>query len=194
MTGKRKLTPKSLYFKIAAQRALLLLATGALLSFNRLPGGQRKIIKGAAHYWDEIERRALSRAIDRLYESKMVDFKYNEKNKSNTIVITREGKKVALNFKSNQMKIKPMKKWDSKWRVVLFDVPEKARYVRDGVRSALRRMKFFEYQKSVFVHPFKCRDEIEFITEFYEARPWIRFLVAESLDNEFHLLTHFGLK
>lgn len=194
MYKKRKLTPKSLYFKITAQRVLLLLAAGALLGFNRRPNGQRQIIKGIAHYWNEIERRALSRAIDRLYESKMVNFKYNEKDKSNTIVVTREGKKIALNFKTDRMKVNPMKKWDGKWRVVTFDVPEKARYVRDGIRSALRRMKFFEYQKSVFVHPFECQNEIEFITEFYEARPWVRFLIAESMDNEFHLLTHFDLK
>lgn len=194
MYKKRKLTPKSIYFRITAQRVLLLLATGALLTFNRRPNGQRQIIKGVAHYWNEIERRALSRAIDRLYESKMVAFKYNEKDKSNTIVITREGKKIALNFKADRMKINPMEKWDGKWRVVTFDVPEKARYVRDGIRAALRRMEFFEYQKSVFIHPFECQNEIEFITEFYEARPWVRFMVAESLDNEFHLLAHFDLK
>lgn len=188
---KRKITPKSIYFKITAQRVLLLLAAGVILGMTHSPKGYRKIVSATAHGWKEIERRALRRAIDRLYESKWINFKYNEKDKSNTIVVTREGKKVALNFKAHQMKIKPTKKWDGKWRVVTFDVPEKARYVRDGIRAALKRMEFFEYQKSVFIHPFECQDEVDFIIEFYEARPWVRFLIVESLDNEFHLLTHF---
>ena len=172
----------------------MLLAVGALLGMARTSKDQYRLIKGAVHWWKEIERRALRRAIDCLYESKLVDFKYNEKNKTNTIVLTREGRKIALVYNSEKMKIKLMKKWDGKWRIVTFDIPEKSRYIRDGIRQALRRMEFFEYQKSVFVHPFECRDEIDFITEFYEARSWVRFIIADSLDNELHLIEHFNLK
>lgn len=191
---KRKRRPRLLNLSIAAQRVLMLLAVGTLLGLQRNPRNQYQIIKGAAHWWKEIERRALYRAINRLYESKLVDFKYNEKEKTNTIVLNREGRKIALIYNSEKMKVKPMKKWDGKWRIVTFDVPEKARYVRDGIRQALKRMKFFEYQKSVFVHPFECQDEIDFIVEFYEARPWVRFITADSLDNELHLMIHFSLK
>lgn len=191
---RKRYRPRLLSFSIATQRVLMLLAVGALLGMVRSGKDQLKIVKGAAHMWDEIERRSLRRAIDRLYRSKLIYFKYNEKDKSNTIKITREGKKVALTYQSEKMSIKPMKKWDGKWRMVAFDIPEKARYARDGIRRMLKRMGFFEYQKSVFVHPFDCRDEVDFIIEFYEIRPWVRFIIAESLDNEMHLALHFNLK
>ena len=92
------------------------------------------------------------------------------------------------------IKIKDMEKWDKKWRIVLFDVPEKSRVIRDALRRALMKIGFFEYQKSVFIHPFDCRDEIDFMIEFFHARQYARFVIADSLDNELHLIKHFKLK
>ena len=52
---------------------------------------------------------------------------------------------------------------------------------------------FFEYQKSVFVQPYDCKNEIEYIIEFYNIRKYVRFIIADSLDNELHLINHFKL-
>jgi hypothetical protein len=37
------------------------------------------------------------------------------------------------------------------------------------------------------VHPFNCRDEINFLIELYNIRPFVRYLVIESADNDLHL-------
>ncbi len=57
----------------------------------------------------------------------------------------------------------------------------------------LKKLEFYELQKSVFIHPFDCKDEIDFIIEFFEARPFIRFAIIESIDNELHLKKIFDL-
>ena len=91
------------------------------------------------------------------------------------------------------MKIKKPVQWDNKWRVVVFDIPEKIKKAREAVRECLKNLGFYEFQKSVFVHPYNCKDEIEYLIEFYDLRKFIRFIVAESLDNELHIKKHFGL-
>ena len=91
------------------------------------------------------------------------------------------------------MSIKIPKQWDKKWRIVIFDIPEKLKKSREILRFQLKRLNFYELQKSVFVLPYSCKDEIEYIIEFYGIRRFVRFIVAESIDNELHLKKHFNL-
>jgi len=52
---------------------------------------------------------------------------------------------------------KKPKKWDKKWRVVIFDIPEEERYKRDVLRNALREFGFIKLQQSVWVYPYDCK-------------------------------------
>ena len=174
------------------QKILLLLLGGLSLGLSRSPKNSFKILKAMAHDWQEIDRYHLKRAIESLYKSKMIKEKYG-KDGSITIVISDEGKKKALAYELSNIKIKKPKKWDGKWRIVMFDIPEKRKKDREGLRYHLKDQGFFEFQKSVFVHPFDCKDEIDFIIEFYKIRKFVRFVVADSLDNEIHLKKHFNL-
>lgn len=176
-----------------AQKILLLLFGGITLGLTHSPDQYFKIIKAIARDWKEIDRENLRRTIKRLYKSRLIKA---EKNKDGTftLLLSHNGKERVLKYKADNIKISWMKKWDGKWRIVLFDIPEKSRIIRDALRRALLRAGFFEYQKSVFVHPFECQDEVDFIIEFFHARPYTRFVVADSLDNEFHLKKHFELE
>ena len=84
-------------------------------------------------------------------------------------------------------------RWDRKWRIVIFDIPEYLKSTRDIMRARLKQIGMIELQKSVFVHPYPCEKEIEFLTEFYEVKPHVRLIIAESIDSEFHLKTKFKL-
>lgn len=175
------------------QKIILLLTAGIILGFSRSPRGYFKILEAVAKDWKAINDRELRRAIRRMYQSKMVSFKENKDGSETMIILTKKGREVALTFDIENLSIKPMKKWDGKWRVVLFDIPEKYRKGRDALRAVLKRMGFYEYQKSVFIHPFECQNEADFAIEYFQLRPWVRIIVAESLDNELHLKKHFDL-
>jgi DNA-binding transcriptional regulator PaaX len=174
------------------QKVLLLLLSGLALGLSGSPRRYFQILESAAREWKEIERRALRRAIKRLYESKLIDEKQN-KDGSITIFLNENGKKKALTFQLDEMKIKKPKNWDRKWRIVLFDIPESRKGIREILRYHLKRLRFYEFQKSVFVHPYDCRDEIDYLIEFYDIRKFVRFMIADSIDNELHLKEHFGL-
>lgn len=58
------------------------------------------------------------------------------------------------------------KKWDGKWVVVMFDVAEIERWVRDNLRNKLIELGFGMYQKSVYISPHSdlASDLAEFLT------------------------------
>lgn len=174
------------------QKVLLLLFTGLALGLSGSPKTSFQIIKSIGENWQEIEKRALRRAIKSLYESKLVGEKQNEDG-STTIILTTKGKNKALTYQLDEMEIKKPKIWDKKWRIVLFDVPENRKKVRDSLRFHLNNLGFCELQKSVFAHPFDCEDEINYLIEFYDIRKFVRFIIADSIDNELHLKQKFSL-
>ena len=77
---------------------------------------------------------------------------------------------------------------------MLFDIPEKLRRLRDSLRLHFREIGFIELQNQFFIHPYSCDKEIEFIIEFYNARKYVRFILAENIDNELDLKKKFNLK
>jgi len=175
------------------QKIILMLQAGLALGLTPSPKAHFYILKELAKEWKEINRNSLRRAIKSLYESKMIKMKYNKKKDAIAVVLTQDGKKKALTYDLLKMKIKKPKNWDKKWRIVLFDIPEHFKKERDNLRWKLKRLSFFEYQKSVFVHPYNCRDEIDYIIEMSNIRKFVRFIVADFLDNELHLKKHFSL-
>ena len=174
------------------QKLLLLLMGGLTLSLSRNPRQYFRTLKAIGKGYAEIERQALKNAITDLYKSKILEQKENTDG-SLTIVLTENGKRKALTYQIDEMKIKKAPKWDKKWKIVLFDIPEKKKKIREAFRHHLKNLNFFEYQKSVFVQPYDCKNEIEYIIEFYNIRKYVRFIMADSLDNELHLIKHFKL-
>lgn len=177
---------------IAARKMLTLLTAGVALGFTGSPSRYGRILKTAQREWTEINRRELSRAIRRLYESRLVHYAHHEDG-STEIVLTQEGREVALRHKLDEMHIAAPAKWDNRWRIILFDVPEPLKNMRDSLRKQLQRLGRVTLQRSVFVHPYDCRNEIDFVIELFGARRYVRFIVATSIDNELHLKKRFRL-
>lgn len=175
-----------------AKKTLLLLEAGLFLGLSASPKTYFRVLKAIGREWEDINKRALRRAIRNLYRSKLIDIK---EDKDGVIVLrlNEKGKEKILKYRVDNIKIPVMKKWDSKWRVVLFDIPEPKKKIRDIFRFHLKKLGFFEFQKSVFVYPFDCEDEINFLIEFYNIRPNVRFMIADFIDNELHLKKYFNL-
>lgn len=173
-----------------AQKVLLLLLGGLALTISRR--GPFRILDELESEWNNIERRALQRAIESLYEAKLLDEK-ESKDGSTTLILSDRGKKKALTYHIQKIKIPKMKKWDGKWRIVFFDIPEIYRRARESLSRSLIQAGFYPLQKSVYIHPFQCSDELDFIIEFWGVREYVRIAEADVIDNELHLKDHFNL-
>lgn len=59
-------------------------------------------------------------------------------------------------------------RWDGIWRLVVFDIPEKRKGIRDALRKKLRGLGFGMWQKSVYVTPHNFMHEMnEYLEEEY---------------------------
>ena len=176
----------------AKQKALLLLVAGVALGFSRSPKNYFTILRGVAREWKEIKRNKLVRIVREFYNDRIIDYK--EKDDGTVeIVLTKDGKKKALKYQIDEIKIKKPDKWDKKWRIVIFDIPEKKKKIREALRDKLKEIGFKELQKSVFIYPYPCEDEIDFIIEVFEIRPHVRFLIVDSFTNEEQFRLKFEL-
>jgi phenylacetic acid degradation operon negative regulatory protein len=56
------------------------------------------------------------------------------------------------------------KKWDRKWRLVIFDFPEKMKSTRDFLREKLLDLNFGKLQRSIYISPYDyAQDLAEFL-------------------------------
>ena len=72
-------------------------------------------------------------------------------------------------------------KWDKKWRVVIFDIPQEMHRERNRFRVRLKSRGFYMIQKSVFVFPYPCEEELADYCHDLKISDHVNILTAESL-------------
>jgi DNA-binding transcriptional regulator PaaX len=108
------------------------------------------------------------------------------------IELTEKGRKRAGRFQINDIKIKKPKRWDGKWRIVIFDVAQAHRMKREALRGLLKRFEFYQLQKSVWIYPYHCRDEIDLLQSFFGfTHDELRLIVAEDIGVSTHVRKMF---
>ena len=162
------------------KKILILLLGGVALGLATSPKAQKRIFRALAWQWKKINRDNLYRNITNLESHKFI--RYRKKGEWWNIELTEKGKAAARKAGLNNLKIKKPKKWDQKWRAVLFDIPEVKRIGRDALRRKIKELGFTELQKSVFVYPYPCRKEIETVLKFFEIGKFVQQCTIIDLD------------
>ena len=173
------------------EKILLLLLGGVALSLCYTPYQQGKAIRGISREWKKLNLKELREGVSYLYKLGFVD-KKEEKRGIFRIFPTQKARLKSLEIKLNNIKNKKGR-WDKKWRMVAFDVPEKYKSGRDALRQKLRKIGFCELQKSVFVTPYECKEEISELIKFFKLDKYVRFGILEYIDNGTKLRNFFKL-
>lgn len=163
------------------EKILLLLLGGLAFGCSYTPGRQWRVLKTVSREWKKLDKKELREGIRGLYRLNFID-KNEEDNGSIRILLTEKGKLRALNLQLENLKTKKQK-WDGKWRMVAFDIPEKYKRGRDALRYRLKNIGFRELQKSVFVFPYDCEKEMSSLVDLFKLKQYVRFGVLESVDN-----------
>lgn len=101
------------------------------------------------------------------------------------ISLTEQGKRMAGWLQIDALRIKRPKEWDGKWRLVIFDIAQVKKLYREAFRGKLKELGFFPLQKSVWLCPFECRDEVEVLREFFGLNEReLRLIVAADIGGE----------
>jgi CRISPR-associated endonuclease Cas2 len=110
------------------------------------------------------------------------------------VTLTNKGKQELAFYEMKKRLIKHPKKWDKKWRVVIFDVWERRRKVRDDMRKYLSQIGFVKLQQSVWVYPYECEDVVELFRVQYKLRSAVHYLVVEKIDDDDKFKKMFNLR
>lgn len=176
---------------------LKLLAAGAILTTVLLVPGlaaaaplikeyQRRKEEKNEKEWDKFNLYRLRQIIKRLEKQKIVEF-----TNDGFIKITNNGKQKMLKYQIEDMNLsfKP----DGKWRIIIYDIEEMKRWQRNLFRQMLKKLKFLQLQKSVYLTPFPCENEIEYLRQIFEVGMEVRIITATGLENEEAYKKYFGI-
>lgn len=85
--------------------------------------------------------------------------------------------------------------WDGKWRIVMFDVPEKRKKVRDMLRMLLRSASFIHFQDSAWIQPYPCDELVTLLrSHLGSGKGEIRYLAVSFIDeSDYAFRKHFDL-
>ncbi|MBI5798842.1 MAG: hypothetical protein HZB10_02835 [Candidatus Yonathbacteria bacterium] len=137
-------------------------------------------------------KSSVNTAIKRLTEKGMVVWEKTEK--GTFLRLTKEGERTIKLIERNDFKIKKPRKWDGKWRVIIFDIKETRRGVRDKFRITLTRIGFLKLQHSVWVYPYNCEELITLLKADFKVGKDILYIIADSIENDRWVRSYFGLK
>lgn len=150
------------------------------------------LLKSAANKSEKNKR--VKKILKNLEKRQIINIKeegdnvYVEIRNKNHPLIIKHSIKSLFDFK------KKNKKWQGKWYVVFFDVPEIQRNKRDYLRKLLKILGFYQYQESVYIFPYECEKEINLIKKIVEGGKYIKYIIAEKIEDEERIIKFFGLR
>ena len=177
--------------KISKEILKYLLISGAILIAASSPYFASSLIRDIKRFKTK-DKQKINNAFQYLRKSGLI--KIEKDGFDARISLTENGKKRAGKYQINDLKIEIPNKWDGKWRVIIFDIPDISKTVRNIFRTKLKEFNFYSLQKSVWVYPYECRKEIEILRNFLGANSdQIQFILAEEIEHEEKLKKAFKI-
>lgn len=124
--------------------------------------------------WSQaLPKSELSRAINRLKLAGLVE--KSDINGELIVKLTQLGGELTSGFEA--------KNWDGKWRIVIFDIPESKRLVRDLFRRNLKKWGFRHLQKSVWVSKRDVYDKLVSYIKDLKIDSWVIVIESDRLSS-----------
>lgn len=172
------------------KQILLALGAGLVITTIMILPGSAAMFKPLVKRF-RTKRQGFIKSIAAMKRDRLIDFK--EEGDLSKIIILEKGRKKLLEYDLDNLEIKKPKKWDGIWRIVIFDIPEDEKIARNVLRLKLKELGFYQLQKSVFIYPYPCLNEIQFIEEIFKVGPYINFIEARKIEGDEWLKSKFGL-
>ncbi len=173
------------------QTAVLKAIAGAgLLSLSFVLPNSLKMLKvfGLDKKLKENSIKSINSSRKKLVEKGLLKY-----SKEGFLSLTLLGEKILRRAEMVDYKFKKPKKWDGKWRILIFDIKETKRNIRDNIRNTLVSIGFIKLQNSVWVFPYDCEDFITLLKADFSMGREVLYIIADKIENEKLLLNAFGL-
>lgn len=182
---KSRNNSKEVKIQIDKKAFLNILKLGTVLAVAFIAPNAIKVLKDFVKEedeWSDYYPSSLEKMTSRLLRRGQVEVIY--KKDQPVVKITDKGITETLKYDLENFEIKKPKKWDKKWRLVIFDLPVEYRQEREILRDKLKQAGFYQMQKSVYLYPFPCEKEIKYLREVLEIPHYVKFAVIKKMEND----------
>jgi len=118
---------------------------------------------------------------------------WTEKDGKKFLRITPAGRKALALEQAKAALSNQKKRWDRRWRMVAFDIPERRRVVRFRLRAVMRGIGFVRLQDSLWVYPYDCEDFIALLKAELKLGKDALYAIADTIEHDKTLRRHFNL-
>ncbi len=108
--------------------------------------------------------------------------------------ITEAGRRSLSIQLSRNQKTTKKRRWDGQYRLVIFDIPEYRKAVRDQLRRLVKDAGFLRLQNSVWISPYDNEELISLIKADLRLGKAVLYAVVDQIENDKWIKEHFGLK
>jgi len=137
------------------------------------------------------QRRQIKTAFSKLLAYEYI--KIEKRDGKSYTRLTPKGEHFAARMGEGRLVPKKPKHWDKKWRLLVFDIPEKRRRTRTLVRQTLLNLGFYRLQDSVWVYPYDCEDLIILLKADFKIGKDLLYVIADKVEHDSAIRSHFCL-
>jgi hypothetical protein len=166
----------------AAKFVLMTLALGGIVFIGALAPAIFSATEGFRKSGKDYSRKKIQNTVSTLKYRKLIEI-VDDRDGKIKVRLTNKGEKRVKEFLFEILEIKRPKKWDKKWRVLIFDIPTKPaiyNHARNALRDKIKELGFYQLQKSVWAYPYECEDEILLLAEIYQVQKFIEIMIVDK--------------
>jgi DNA-binding PadR family transcriptional regulator len=136
-------------------------------------------------------RQRLYETAARLKRKGLIEFRIENGRKK--MHLTQAGRDQIQKITARTKSITQPRKWDERWRMVMFDIPEKKKQLRNRIRLIVRNLGFYCLQDSVWVYPYDCEEVIALIKTDLRIGRDLQYVIADAIEYDVPIRDYFDL-
>lgn len=169
----------------AAFVGVAIVAPGVIVASRKL-GLDKKLINRRKYYINDSLHRLVDKGLVQEFE----------KNGKKYLKLTKEGKRALFRFEAKSLASQKPLRWDGKYRIIIFDIKESDRFIRNDIRYFLLQFGFIKLQNSVWIYPYPCEGAFNLMKANLDLEEGdeLLYMTVESIDDDEWIRKHFKLR
>lgn len=143
---------------------------------------------------DSRERQRIKQALKQLEAKKVISRRIVKGRER--YVVTKYGKDRIDKYLMADLNIPREQQWDGRWRILMFDIPEKNKggRIRRDVSAQIKIIGMHQLQNSVFISPWPCYEQLNLIANYFKVKKYFVYIEADIYEGTDNLLKKFELQ
>lgn len=138
------------------------------------------------------KNKIVQTALKRLHKRSLINVWFGSDGQEK-VKLTKKGHEELIKYQLRSKILKRPRRWDKKWRIIIFDIPVEYNKVRDGLRLFLKNNDFVRLQDSVWIFPYPCEEIVELLRSALGVRSETIYLTCDRFPDDKWLCKNFKL-